>query len=65
MPAQLLFGKVTEAQGGPATVLLTVVTHCPGFDQGILSVVYVMPRFLDQFPEVNDSVSTAASFNKG
>ncbi|KAH8077366.1 hexose transport-related protein [Filobasidium floriforme] len=45
--------------------LLKFVTYRPGFDQGILSVVYVMPRFLDQFPEVNDSVSTAASFNKG
>lgn len=30
-----------------------------GFDQGLVSIILVMPRFLDQFPEIN------GGFHKG
>jgi len=36
-----------------------------GFDQGLVSIVLVMPHFLKQFPEVDATVTSAASFNKG
>ena len=36
-----------------------------GFDQGILSLVYVMPQFLAKFPKIDASVSSSASLNKG
>jgi hypothetical protein len=36
-----------------------------GFDQGILSVVYVMPEFLATFPEIDSNVSAGAGLNKG
>ncbi|KAM0746218.1 putative hexose transport-related protein [Meredithblackwellia eburnea MCA 4105] len=35
-----------------------------GFDQGILSLVYIMPRFLAQFPEI-DSATSSTGLNKG
>lgn len=36
-----------------------------GFDQGLVSIVLVMPQFLRVFPEVDPSASPQAGFNKG
>ncbi|BEI82216.1 hypothetical protein CcaverHIS002_0300840 [Cutaneotrichosporon cavernicola] len=36
-----------------------------GFDQGLVSIVLVMPNFLHQFPEVDETVTSAAALNKG
>lgn len=47
-----------------------VITACVGgllfgFDQGLMSIILVMPRFLGDFPEVDTAVSSSAGFNKG
>lgn len=36
-----------------------------GFDQGLMSIILVMPRFLADFPEVDTAVTSGAGFNKG
>lgn len=36
-----------------------------GIDQGLMSITLVMPQFLDQFSEVDESVGKNAGFNKG
>lgn len=36
-----------------------------GFDQGLVSIILVMPHFLKQFPEVDEAVTSSASLNKG
>ncbi|RSH80159.1 hypothetical protein EHS25_007264 [Saitozyma podzolica] len=49
---------------------LCVITACVGgllfgFDQGLLSIILVMPKFLSDFPDVDTAVSSSAGFNKG
>jgi hypothetical protein len=36
-----------------------------GFDQGLLSIVLVMPRFLTDFPDVDDAATSRAGWNRG
>lgn len=36
-----------------------------GFDQGLLSIVLVMPRFNDDFPSINEAVDPNAGWNRG
>lgn len=36
-----------------------------GFDQGLVSIVLVMPRFLQDFPMIDESVTGAAGLYKG
>jgi hypothetical protein len=36
-----------------------------GFDQGMLSIVLVMPRFNNDFPQINDELDSSAGWNRG
>ena len=36
-----------------------------GFDQGLMSIILVMPKFLTDFPEIDSAASSSAGFNKG
>lgn len=36
-----------------------------GFDQGLVSIVLVMPRFLSDFPIIDQTVTSGASLYKG
>lgn len=36
-----------------------------GFDQGLLSIVLVMPRFQSDFPDIDDAQSSSAGWNRG
>lgn len=36
-----------------------------GFDQGLVSIVLVMPQFLSTFPQMNPSLTSSAGFNQG
>lgn len=51
-------------------VILCAATACIGgllfgIDQGLVSIILVMPQFLQVFPSVNTDLSSAAGFNKG
>lgn len=36
-----------------------------GANQGLISIILVMPQFLRTFPETDSAVTSEASFNKG
>ncbi len=51
-------------------VVLCTITACIGgllfgFDQGLVSIVLVMPKFLETFPQTDATVTSSAGLNQG
>ncbi|KAM0750592.1 putative hexose transport-related protein [Meredithblackwellia eburnea MCA 4105] len=61
--------SIRDVFANPITVLAAFAASCGGllfgFDQGILSLVYIMPAFLKQFPDIDTAASSSAALNKG